>query len=77
MVYDSNYCIFYLSNIKMQTNENYPSSFDNCASVISRNRKDAPQIMEKANFQASISECINNQPHQATGQSQMKLLQKV
>ena len=61
----------------MQTDENYPSIFDNCALVIGRNRKDAPQIMGEANFQASISECIDNQPYQASGQSQMKLLQKV
>ena len=38
-VYDTNYYIFYLLNDKMQTNENYPSIFDNCSS--NRQRPDS------------------------------------
>ena len=33
--------------------------------------------MGKTTFQTAISECINNHPNQATGQSQMEMLQKV
>ena len=51
--------------------------FNEWSSVICSNFKDTPQIMGKTTFQTAISECINNQRNQATGQSQMEMLQKV